>query len=136
MHWTHLSSRVARNILLSACRRAILQPFYKLCILIGGPCFFLIPRRRSRPMSNCLPLLEMRGVVKSFPGVRALRGVNLRLQDGEVLALLGENGAGKSTLIKILGGALRAEKGSMAIDGREASFHSPQESRRGGVAVI
>jgi len=59
-------------------------------------------------MSNCSPLLEMRGVVKSFPGVRALRGVNLRLQAGEVLALLGENGAGKSTLIKILGGAQRA----------------------------
>ncbi len=87
-------------------------------------------------MSNCSPLLEMRGVVKSFPGVRALRGVNLRLQAGEVLALLGENGAGKSTLIKILGGAQRAEAGSIAINGREASFHSPQESRRGGVAVI
>ena len=49
------------------------------------------------------PLLEMRDIVKSFPGVQALRGVSLSLRPGEVLALLGENGAGKSTLMKVLG---------------------------------
>lgn len=82
------------------------------------------------------PLLEMRGIVKSFPGVKALRGVDLSLQPGEVLALLGENGAGKSTLMKILGGAQPADAGSIHIAGQETHFHSPQDSRRAGIAVI
>ena len=81
-------------------------------------------------------LLEMRGIVKSFPGVKALRGVDLSLESGEVLALLGENGAGKSTLMKVLGGAVRADAGVIAIDGREFRFHSPQDSRCAGVAII
>ena len=82
------------------------------------------------------PLLTMRGIVKSFPGVKALRGVDLTLHSGEVLALLGENGAGKSTLMKVLGGAHRADAGEIAIDGRKANFHSPHASRRAGVAII
>jgi ABC-type sugar transport system ATPase subunit len=82
------------------------------------------------------PLLEMREIVKSFPGVQALRGVSLSLQPGEVLALLGENGAGKSTLMKVLGGAHRADSGTIAVNGREAVFQTPQDSRRAGVAVI
>ena len=87
-------------------------------------------------MSAAAPLLEMRGIVKSFPGVQALRGVDLSLRAGEVLALLGENGAGKSTLMKVLGGAHRADEGTISIDGRESPFASPQDSRRAGVAVI
>ena len=87
-------------------------------------------------MTGPAPLLEMRGIVKSFPGVQALRGVNLTLQSGEVLALLGENGAGKSTLIKVLGGAHCADEGGIEIDGRETPFHSPHDSRRAGIAVI
>lgn len=82
------------------------------------------------------PLLEMREIVKSFPGVQALRGVSLSLRPGEVLALLGENGAGKSTLMKVLGGAHRADAGTIVVDGREAIFQTPQDSRRAGVAVI
>ncbi|MDB5385626.1 MAG: D-xylose transporter ATP-binding protein, partial [Planctomycetaceae bacterium] len=82
------------------------------------------------------PLLEMRGIVKSFPGVQALRGVSLSLHAGEVLALLGENGAGKSTLMKVLGGAFRADAGSIEIAGSAQHFSSPQDSRRAGVAVI
>ena len=54
-------------------------------------------------------LLEMKGICKSFPGVKALQNVNLQLKAGEVHALLGENGAGKSTLIKVLGGIYHAE---------------------------
>ena len=70
-------------------------------------------------MINSAPLLGMRGIVKSFPGVQALRGVDLCLLHGEVLALLGENGAGKSTLMKVLGGAHRADAGTVTINGRQ-----------------
>lgn len=82
------------------------------------------------------PLLEMSGIVKSFPGVQALRGVGLRVEAGEVLALLGENGAGKSTLMKILGGAQRADAGTIRIDGREVELGSPVAAARAGIAVI
>jgi ABC-type sugar transport system ATPase subunit len=78
----------------------------------------------------------MRGIRKSFPGVQALRGVDLDVHAGEVLALLGENGAGKSTLMKVLGGAHRADAGVLEMDGVEVSFGSPQEARAAGIAVI
>lgn len=78
----------------------------------------------------------MRGIVKSFPGVRALRGGELTLRAGEVLALLGENGAGKSTLIKVLGGAHTADAGNICIRGNKIQFRSPQEARHAGVAII
>ena len=64
------------------------------------------------------PLLEVRGLVKSFPGVRALRGVSLSLARGEVLAVIGENGAGKSTLMKILAGVQRPDSGEILLYGR------------------
>jgi ribose transport system ATP-binding protein len=86
--------------------------------------------------NSASPLLKMQGMVKSFPGVKALCGVNLTLQAGEVLALLGENGAGKSTLMKVLGGAHQPDSGTIAIDGREIGLKSPQDARAAGVAVI
>ena len=78
----------------------------------------------------------MTGVVKSYPGVQALRGVDLELHRGEVLALLGENGAGKSTLIKVLGGAVRPDAGTIEIDGRPVRMAGPVAARRAGVSVI
>jgi len=82
------------------------------------------------------PLLSMRGIEKSFPGVQALRGVDLDLAAGEVLALLGENGAGKSTLMKVLGGAHAADAGELLLDGHPVRFRSPHEARAAGIAVI
>jgi ribose transport system ATP-binding protein len=81
-------------------------------------------------------LLEMRGIDKAFPGVHALRGVDLNLRAGEVLALVGENGAGKSTLLKVLAGAHRPDVGSISIDGKPVTFRDPVAAQRAGVAVI
>ena len=83
-----------------------------------------------------IPLLEMRGIEKSFPGVRALRGVDLELHAGEVLALLGENGAGKSTLIKVLAGAHPPDAGAIRLDGEAVAIANPAEAQRLGIAVI
>jgi ABC-type sugar transport system ATPase subunit len=78
----------------------------------------------------------MERIEKSFPGVRALKGVDLELHAGEVLALLGENGAGKSTLIKVLAGAHTPDAGSIYLNGHAVSIRSPIEAVRAGVAVI
>ena len=82
------------------------------------------------------PLLEMRGISKMFPGVRALDDVDLTLYPGEVLALLGENGAGKSTLIKILGGAHAPDAGEISIDGKQLRIDSPQMAQQAGIGII
>src|SRR5438046_9218834 len=82
------------------------------------------------------PLLSMQGIEKSFPGVQALRGVDLELHAGEVLALLAENGAGKSTLVKVLAGACLPDAGRIAIGGQGAMIRTPMDALRAGVAVI
>lgn len=87
-------------------------------------------------MSHVQKLLAMRGICKSFPGVRALHQVDLHLGRGEVLALLGENGAGKSTLIKTLGGAHQPDSGRISIEGKEIEIRSPVASQKAGIAVI
>lgn len=81
-------------------------------------------------------LLEMKGISKSFPGVKALSNVNLQLRAGEVHALLGENGAGKSTLIKVLGGIYHAEEGEIYIDGQKVEIDGVVSSRSAGVSIV
>jgi ribose transport system ATP-binding protein len=82
------------------------------------------------------PILEMRGISKTFPGVRALERVSLTVQAGEVHFLLGQNGAGKSTLIRILCGAHHPDEGDILVDGVSTRLSSPADARRLGIAVI
>lgn len=80
--------------------------------------------------------LNMKGITKTFPGVRALNNISFELRRGEVHALLGENGAGKSTLIKILSGIYQSDSGIIEIDGRAVSIRSPLDAIEQGIAVI
>jgi ribose transport system ATP-binding protein len=81
-------------------------------------------------------LLLMRGIAKSFGGVHALNGVDLEVVPGEVHALIGENGAGKSTLMKVLSGALRADRGEMFLNGEKYEPKDPLQARRLGISMV
>src|SRR5512142_802838 len=82
------------------------------------------------------PLLTLRGICKSFPGVVANNHVDLDLYGGEVHALLGENGAGKSTLVKVLYGFYRADSGEISLEGRPVQIRSPQDARRLRIGMV
>ena len=87
--------------------------------------------------ADATPRLEMRGISKTFPGVKALNNVQLQAWGGEVLALMGENGAGKSTLMKILSGAYQADPGgTLLIDGATVSITDPVAAKRQGIAIM
>jgi ribose transport system ATP-binding protein len=83
-----------------------------------------------------MPHIEVREVVKEYPGVRALGGVSLDFVPGEVHGVIGENGAGKSTLMKILAGVERSTSGSVLVGGAECDFRGVQDAMRAGVAMI
>ena len=87
-------------------------------------------------MERNIPFLEMKGISKCFPGVKALQDINLSLYKGEVLALLGENGAGKSTLIKILGGVYQKDDGKVIIQGSEVDIKNVKEAEKLGISII
>ncbi len=87
-------------------------------------------------MSTSPPLLEVRNLSKSFPGVRALDGVALRAAAGEVLAVVGENGAGKSTLMKILAGVYQPDAGDVLLDGRAVQFAGVRDALNHGIVLI
>ena len=82
------------------------------------------------------PLLELRGIRKSFGPVRAVRGADFSLAAGEVHALVGENGAGKSTLMHIAGGMVPPDAGTIHVDGREVRLHSPRDARALGIGMV
>jgi len=82
------------------------------------------------------PVLEMRGICKSFNAVPVLQDVDFTLRKGEIMALMGGNGAGKSTLMKILTGVYRADQGEIRIEGRPVNIEAPSDSRAHGISMI
>ena len=81
-------------------------------------------------------VLEMTGVSKSFPGVKALDDVQLRLRPGKVHALMGENGAGKSTLMKCMFGIYKMDQGQILMDGKPVTIHDPMDALNKGIAMV
>ena len=82
------------------------------------------------------PILEARGIHKSYGHVRSLQGADLEVHAGEVVALIGDNGAGKSTLTKILSGVVRPDSGEIRVAGKPVSFHSPTDARLEGIETV
>ncbi|WP_148882332.1 ABC transporter ATP-binding protein [Thermococcus aciditolerans] len=88
-------------------------------------------------MEEQTPVLEMRDIVKVYPdGTRALKGVTLKVYEGEILGLLGENGAGKTTLMKVLFGMLKPTKGKIFLRGNEVRFKSPADAIANGIGMV
>lgn len=81
-------------------------------------------------------VLELKGITKIFPGVKALDKVNFQLKAGEIHALMGENGAGKSTFIKVITGVHQPEEGEIYLDGKRVEFKSPLDAQKAGIAAI
>ena len=81
-------------------------------------------------------ILELKGITKIFPGVKALNNVQFQLKKGEVHALMGENGAGKSTFIKVITGVHKAEEGEMFLNGQKVDFRGPRDAQLAGIAAV
>ena len=81
-------------------------------------------------------VLELKGITKIFPGVKALNNVQFQLKPGEVHALMGENGAGKSTFIKVITGVHKAEEGEMYLFGQKVDFKGPKDAQEAGIAAV
>jgi simple sugar transport system ATP-binding protein len=95
-----------------------------------------IAEHAARDLQRGMPLVEMTGVGKAYGAIRALEGVNLTVNAGEVTCVLGDNGAGKSTLIKIISGLHSHSEGALKVDGKEVHFGSPRESLDVGIATV
>ena len=83
-----------------------------------------------------MALLELRRIAKHFGAIEALRGVDLTLEEGEVLGLMGDNGAGKSTMVKIIAGNFPPSAGDIRIEGTPVHFHRPLDARERGIEVV
>ncbi len=81
-------------------------------------------------------LLQLDGIEKSFPGVKALKGASLNVRAGRVMALVGENGAGKSTMMKVLTGIYQYDAGTLRWLGKETRFSGPKASQEAGIGII
>lgn len=87
-------------------------------------------------MASSNIVVEMTGITKIFPGVKALDNVDFTLREGEIHAIVGENGAGKTTLIKILTGVLSANSGEITLNGQPVRFHNPLEAQLAGISTV
>jgi len=83
-----------------------------------------------------MALLELRGIAKHFGAIEALKGVDLSIQAGEVVGLMGDNGAGKSTLVRIIAGNFPPSEGEIRIAGQPKHFHKPLDARAEGIEVV
>jgi ribose transport system ATP-binding protein len=90
----------------------------------------------SSPRPSDVPVLELRGISKRFPGVVALDGIQFDLRAGEVHVLVGENGAGKSTLVKILSGIYQPDEGEILLDGRPVTLPDPHAAQEQGISTV
>jgi D-xylose transport system ATP-binding protein len=88
------------------------------------------------PSVSDQPLLELRGITKSFGSVEALTDVDFEVREGEVMALVGDNGAGKSTLIKCVAGIHPMDSGEVVFDGQQVSIHGPKDAAKLGIEVV
>lgn len=91
-------------------------------------------KREEKTVSDYI--LELKGITKIFPGVKALDNVQFQLKPGEVHALMGENGAGKSTFIKVITGVHKAEEGEMFLEGEKVNFKGPRDAQAAGIAAV
>jgi D-xylose transport system ATP-binding protein len=92
--------------------------------------------RLDAPMSEAAPILQLRGISKSFGPVQALTDVDFEVRDGEVMALVGDNGAGKSTLIKCVTGIYSSDSGEVLFEDNPVSIHGPKDAARLGIEVV
>lgn len=95
---------------------------------------YLQRKRRKKQVSDYV--LELKGITKIFPGVKALNNVQFQLKKGEVHALMGENGAGKSTFIKVITGVHKAEEGEMFLNGQKVDFKGSRDAQAAGIAAV
>jgi simple sugar transport system ATP-binding protein len=93
-------------------------------------------RTAGRQGRWALALLELRGVAKHFGAIEALKGIDLAIDPGEVLGLMGDNGAGKSTLVKIIAGNFPPSEGEVRLDGEPQHFHKPADARQRGIEIV
>ena len=103
---------------------------------VGPPTLAGSAREEKMLVQMMNPVIEIKGVKKSFGAVAALKGVDLDFYRGEVLAIVGDNGAGKSTLIKVLSGVYTIDEGSILIDGHPVSIKSPKDAKRFGIETV
>lgn len=95
-----------------------------------------MPPKAARGGEQAVPVLELRNIVKHFGAIHALNDVDLHIEPGEVLGLMGDNGAGKSTLVRVMAGNFPPTSGEVLIDGEAQHFGKPVEARQKGIEVV